>query len=152
LIKLAKQKGFIMDGKTLPSWERMLQAGDPEMRADLLEMTGKPLVKFDRKLKSMRLSNGAAPKLAFLYIPWRYLNVPEEPYELFWKDLCRENGFAFLDLTQSFNALKTGFYPTEEMCCSQHYTASGGHELVALILRHMLVDEKLIPFERAEKK
>jgi hypothetical protein len=117
-----------------------------------MAMTAKPLNLFNQKLKSIHLTNGASPGLAFFYVPWRHQLGADEIYEFFWKDLCKGNGFLFLDLAPAFNALKTGFYPFEEKCCARHYTAFGGHELIAFILKHELIEKKLIPFEPANDR
>ncbi len=141
---LCRQKGFLKDGAGFPFWWEILDKGDGEIRRDLMEMTARPLRLFAERLKSMRTSTGSVPRLAFFYVPWRDWG-PQDKCEAFWDDLCRENHLGMLDLSDSFNALKTGFYPINQPNCMRHYTAEGGNVLIARILGYYLMKQGWVP-------
>lgn len=133
-------KKGIVKGGLLPYWFYILGEGDSDIRRDLMAMTAKPLKLFEEKLKSMRTSSGTAPRLAFFYIPWRNWSYKDK-CEAFWVDLCRENHFTLLNLTDPFIALETSYYPTNQASDMRHYTA-GGNTLIAELLSYYLRKQK----------
>jgi len=133
----------IFQGKGLPLWDEVLAKCDPAMRADLMELTARPLRLFAAKMKTLRVSSGVAPKLGFLYLPSRWW-LHEDECRSFWDDLCAENGLEMMDLLDPFNALKTSYYPSNEACCAQHYTA-GGNALIARLLDYYLLKQGWVP-------
>lgn len=139
-----RQKGLLKDGAGFPFWWEILDKGDGEIRRDLMEMTAKPLRLFADKLKAMRTSTGATPRLGFFYLPWRDWG-PQDKCEAFWDDLCRENHLGMLDLSDPFNALKTSYYPINQPNCMRHYTAEGGNVLIARLLGYYLTEQGWVP-------
>ena len=145
--KRCVQKGFVKDGQPIILFANMLDYTDPEIKTDFMEMMGKPLRLFGDKIQSIKNKDGSTPKLYLLYIPWRNLAFPKESLQKgFWGDLCQKYNVGFVDIEKPFNALKTSFYPTNQYCCSRHYTAYG-HTLIAYLLGRQLIEDKIIPFE-----
>ena len=136
----------LLNTYTLNDWCHFLKLDDPEIRADMMEITGLPLRLLSHKLTSIKNNLGKSPQLAVLDIPWDFLYGPAETYDLFWKDLCRKNDVKLISLSEPFNLLKTSFYPTNQTVFARHYTAYG-HELITFLLGHYLIEQKFIPFE-----
>ena len=113
--------------------------GDAQIQSDLREMAGRRLLLLQGKLNSMRTSGGNCPQLVLFYAPGGAL--PNDCSASFWNDVCVQYHFKFLDLSESFNALKMSYGPVYV----DHFTAYG-NELVARLLGHYLVEKKLIPF------
>jgi len=118
--------------------------GDARIQNDLKEMAGRRLQLLHEKLNSMKTSTGVCPQLVIFYIP--FVSYPNDCCTSFWSDVCVRYHLNFLDLTESYNALKISYYPTNVI----HYTAYG-NELVAVLLNHFLIENKLIPFESNQK-
>lgn len=130
-----------------PPFAELLQAGNPKIREDLLEMAGRPLGLLGEKLEGIKTASGNTVKFSICYVPSEDGGAASmEDYESFWKDLCVKEGLNLMDLAGPYNALKTSFFPVEEACCHHHYTAYG-NQLIAMILQSDLVDQKWIPFK-----
>ena len=144
-IPTSENLGYVGDG-----WSLFCN-GDAQIQNDLREMTGRRLQLLDEKLNSLKVSgvNGEQhPLMIIFYVPW--LIFPNDCVDPFWKSVCDQYHLNFLDLTESFNALKTGYYPSNQACCTLHYTAYG-NELIATLLKYYLIEDKFIPFEFNQK-
>jgi hypothetical protein len=121
------------------SWWGLLSAGDKQIRDDLLEMAGRRLQLFQDKFGSLRTSEGKTPQFIIYYFPFKEFH---EPYvESFWRDVCDRYHFRFMDLSTPYDALKDAYYPAAK----GHLTAYG-NQLIALLLEHDLIENKLVPF------
>lgn len=142
------KKGFVKEGQPIVLFGNVLHLEDPEIHDDFMEMMGKPLALFADKVKAMKKKDGSAPRMALLYIPWRNIEVPRESVlDRFWHELNQKYGIELVDIEKPFNVLKTSFYPTNQYCCSRHYTAYG-HSLIAFLLGRELIADHLIPYEK----
>jgi sugar lactone lactonase YvrE len=117
---------------------------DAEIREDLIELTARPYLAFQKRLQYMKTPEGHSRKLLILYVPWG--NWQNISYEHFWKDICSKTGLNLLNLSEPFYALKTSFYPTYQKSFTRHYL-SYGNFLIAYLLSHYLPQQKWIPFE-----
>jgi len=141
------KKGLLKkEWKTFPSYLELLRMEDPAMRKDLMEMFDRPFHLFLDKLQKVKTSSGQTPKCFLFYVPWRGLPDNDEVYVSFFQDLSRQNQVPLVDISRSFNALRTCFYPTNQDCCYRHYNADG-HQLIAFLLMRALLENKMIPFE-----
>ncbi len=121
---------------------------DPEMRKDLIEMSGRRLQMLSEKLQSMKTPEGYLPKLVLFHVPQR--GWDNDCIVSYWRDLCEKYSLPLIDLTKSYNALKIAYYPAATDCCSGHFTAYGS-KLVGYLLSRYLIEDQLIPFETADK-
>lgn len=118
--------------------------GDAQMHKDLLEMAGRPLQLFQEKLNSIKTPEGQIPQLLIYYLPT--LPWPNDCIEPFWNEVCTQYHLNFINLMDSFNALKTSYYPAAK----GHFTTYG-NDLVALLLEHYLIENKIISFDLTPK-
>ena len=116
---------------------------DPMMRKDMIEMEGRRIQRMFELIQPMKTQRGNSPDLILFYVPYR--GYPSCAVN-FWSDLCAQYHFHFLDLSESYDALKLNYYPAVTRCCDGHFTAYGA-KLVGYLLSHYLVEDKLIPFE-----
>lgn len=135
-IPVSEKQDFPGDG----FWN-LLCNEDAQIQSDLREMTGRRLQLLHDKLNLMKTSRGNCPQLVFFYAPGGAL--PNDCCASFWNDVCAQYHFKFLDLSEPFNALKTSYAPVY----AEHFTAYG-NELVAVLLKHYLIEDKFIPFEK----
>jgi hypothetical protein len=143
------EKKIAEKGKALPPWTAMLRMDDADIRTDFQEMFGHPLDLFLKKLRAAKTPSGKPPKFLMLHIPFRSFLGREDGYQTFWKELCGKRKVELLDISRPYNALKTSFYPTNQNCCSKHYTAYG-NGLIAYLLDRYLVGQKWVPFEPSD--
>jgi hypothetical protein len=111
---------------------------DAQIQADLREMTGRGLQLLQDKLNSMKTSGGNPPQFVLFYVPGG--SLPSDCTDSFWNDVCTQYHFKFIDLSESFNALRISYSPTYV----DHFTVYG-NELISLLLDHYLVEDKLVP-------
>jgi hypothetical protein len=102
-------------------------------------LTAQRLKLLTEKLKTMKTSGGTRPELLLYYVPTPLFN--NDQLCSFWKEISDQYHFKFMDLTNAYNAFKVEWYPTNLM----HYTIYG-NELVAQILSHYFIENKVIPF------
>ena len=114
--------------------------GDEQIQSDLREMTGPRLKLLHEKLNLMKTSEGNSPQLFFFYVPGGAL--PNDCAAFFWGGVCSQYNLRFLDLSESFDALKTSYAPVY----NDHFTTYG-NELVARLLEYYLIENKVIPFK-----
>jgi hypothetical protein len=112
---------------------------DDDMMKDLITMSGDRL-----KLTVDQYNSNGPVKTAFFYVPG--FDQEDDCMSPFWVNLCQKYNFQFLDLTDSFNSMRLGYYPVWTRCCSDHYTAYGDR-LIGYLLARDLIDEHLIPFD-----
>jgi hypothetical protein len=143
--KDSEKKGLLKI-TTIMDYSLLANVDDPEVRNDLNGMFGHPLDLLTQKVSSIRLKNGAAPKIILGYFPWDQLPLSDESYEGFWRDLSQKYNVPYLSISEGFNTLRDAFSPVEQECCAHHYTTYG-HLLIAYLLGHAFIDQKLIPFE-----
>ncbi len=123
-------------------------AGEADVKKGELDSTIYSLGLLSKAMQSFKISSGLAPKLAFLYVPSPvFKNDITEPL---WKDLCTKSHLTFIDLTETFDTLKTSYYPTAQKGTTPAYTAYGS-ELVANLLSRYLEDNQVVPFEAVKK-
>ncbi len=134
-------------GSAGPDWKSLI-AGGSDARKNSMDSAGSLLKQFSKKLDTLKTSGGSPVKLVFMYVPSR--SFPNDYAGSFWRDLCAENNFSLIDLTEPFDGLKTSYYPVNENSGDKNYTAYGS-ELIGLLLSRSLVRDKLIPFEPAKK-
>jgi hypothetical protein len=113
--------------------------GDEAMQDDLRVMTGRSLALLNDKLNSMKTSDGDRPQLVFFYVPGGAF--PNDCLGSFWSSVCFQYHLKFLDLRESFDALKTSYTPVYY----DHFT-NYGNELVARLLEYYLAENKVVPF------
>jgi len=145
LYKDSEKKGLLKI-TTIMDYSLLANVDDPQVREDLNGIFGHPLDLLTQKMNAIRLKNGASPKLILGYFPWDQLPLSDESYESFWRDMSQRYGVTYLSLTEGFNTLRDAFSPVEQECCAHHYTTYG-HLLIAYLLGHAFIDQKLIPFE-----
>ena len=121
---------------------------DPEMHKDMIEMTGRRLDLLAKKIKAMGDGKNYDPKVVLFHVPFRIW--PNDPVVSYWKEVGDTFHLPLLDLSDSYNALKFGYYPTATECCDGHYTYYGS-KLIGRLLSHYLVEDHLIPFETDAK-
>lgn len=122
----------------LPLFYTLLGSGDPVIREDLLEMIGKPFQVLRNKLVAKKGVPFDKDHLVVCYVPDPddlVGNLSDSTYEEFWTDLTHHFGLNLLDLAPEFNVLKINYYPVNELCCHNHYTAYG-NDLIATLLAH----------------
>jgi hypothetical protein len=140
------EKKGLLKITTIMDYSLLANVDDPQVRNDLNGMFGHPLDLLTQKVNAIRLKNGSTPKIILGYFPWDQLPLSDESYESFWKDMSQRYGVTYLSITEGFNTLRDAFAPVEQECCAHHYTTYG-HLLIAYLLGHALIDQKLIPFE-----
>lgn len=113
---------------------------DAQLQNDLEELTGRRFQLLSEKFKSIKTSEGSSPHLILFYVPSAY--YPNDCYSAFWSQTCARFQVKFLDLSESYNALRISYYPSDVM----HITAYG-NELIARLLDFYLTDQKLIPLQ-----
>ena len=133
-IPVSEKQDFPGDGY----WS-LLCNGDQKIQDDLKEMAGRRLQLLNDKLNAMKTSGGNRPQLALYFAPGG--TIPNDCCASFWSGACTRYHLKFFDLSESYNALKPSYSPTYV----DHFTTYG-NELVAQLLSHYLVKEKLIPF------
>jgi hypothetical protein len=144
--QICKQKKYMNDSNSIIDYDLLSHVTEPDIRENMMEMYGLPMRLLNDKLKAVKLSNGSSPKLVISYVPWDNLPGNPEDFENFFKELCQKNNVPIVSIVSEFNVLRTGFYPTQQQCCSHHFTAYG-NQLIAYLLTHALIDQKVIPFE-----
>jgi hypothetical protein len=123
-------------------------ASEADVKKGELDSTISSLGLLSKAMQSFKIRSGAEPKLAFVYVPSPvFKNDITEPL---WKDLCAKSNLTFIDLTDSFDALKTSYYPTAQKGTTPAYTAYGS-ELAANILGEYLRNNQVVPFEAVKK-
>jgi hypothetical protein len=123
----------------------MLNSGDPEARTDLLEMMGKSLGFLSSKLRDLKTNEGVPVKYFACFAPSGDQGAAKvADYVSFWKDICVQDQWPWMDLTDAFNAFQYSYFPTNQSCCHRHYTAYG-NDLMANLLNFYLVQDKWIP-------
>ncbi len=122
-------------------WDLMCSP-DPQIRNDMIELTGRRLKILSDKIANLRTSSGSLPQLYFYYVPCA--DFPNECCDSFYGDLCGRFHLDFFDLSEPYNALVRSYYPTD----TNHYTVYG-NELIAVLLEHYLIENNLIPFHSA---
>ncbi|HTA75601.1 MAG TPA: hypothetical protein VK791_00420 [bacterium] len=123
-------------------------ASEADVKKGELDSTISSLGLLSKAMRSFKISSGAAPKLAFVYVPSPvFKNDITEPL---WKDLCDKGNLNFIDLTEPFDDLKTSYYPTAQKGTIPAYTAYGS-ELIANILSGYLENNQVVPFEAVKK-
>ncbi len=135
-------KGQVEFTKT---FQDLLLSHDPAIRADLLEMFGKPLKLLAGTLNGMKNNGGQAPKFMICFVPSEGAR-PLKEYQSFWNEIALKDQVPMMDLSRDFDDLKTGFFPITEECCHHHFLAYG-NTLIAYLMSHALPQEKWVPFE-----
>jgi hypothetical protein len=113
---------------------------DSQARELLIKILGQPLKMLKKKMDGMRTSWGRIPQLVFCYYPPGGVFTSESE-RLFWGDLCREEGVAFVDLCDDFAVIGMTYYP---FSVSMHFT-NNGMNLFTNILLYELAKNKFIP-------
>jgi hypothetical protein len=124
------------------------------IRQDLIQLVGKPSVLLSEKIKSLKTKSGKQVGFELCFLPVGNLggaNYSNEPYRLFWQDVCQKGGVSFMDMTEPMNALKSSFYPTAEHGGIFHFDYNG-HTFLGAVFAHELIHQKLIPFESQVSK
>ncbi len=138
--------------ETFVPMDQML--GDGDVREDLIQLVGKPSVLLGKKIEKMKTKDGKPMMFGLWFLPIGNIGdseYPNEPYRLFWKDVCARSGLSFMDLTDQMSVLKASSYPTAEHGGIYHFNHNG-HTLLGTIFAHELIHQKLIPFESQTSK
>jgi hypothetical protein len=125
------------------AWE-MTCSADPDIRRDMIELTGRRVQMMGEKIDAMNVSASHFPHVVLFYVPQR--NFPSDCVADFWKELSEKSGFPFMDIADGYKSLKIEYYPAATECCDGHYTAYGS-KLIGYLLSHYLIEDKLIPFD-----
>ncbi len=147
LFELCKKRNFVRIEKNQIWWSIDWTQWDsfgPEIQKDLMDLTARPFRVFQDKLQSMKTSKGVTKELLMLYIPWEYWK--NDVFNRFWRETCSEQHLNLLDLSESYYAMKTSFYPTNQIQLSRHYLLHG-NTLIALLLSHFLTDQKWVQLD-----
>lgn len=145
LVRLKKMKIPYSEKQDCPGdtlWS-LLCTGDQQLQDDMIEITGQRLEILNDMLGAIKNSAGNGTPFFIYYVPSR--QYPNECCEPFWHDVCAKFHLNFFDLSEPYNSLKISYYPTD----TNHYTVNG-NELIARLLAHYLVENKLIPFKTAD--
>jgi hypothetical protein len=149
---LCMQKGWATQssptGTSFTYFGEILNSENPDARNDLLEMMGKPLGLLSSKLRGLKTSEGVPVKFLLCLAPPGFSGqegAKVETYESFWKDICNQQQWPMLDMTDSYDAFQASFYPPDQQCCHHHFTTYG-NTLVAYLLNYYLEQDKWIPF------
>jgi hypothetical protein len=116
---------------------------DPEVRSKISKLYARPLKALRQKLLDFRENKESVPWVTCL-MPGAQLNslLFEKP---FWKEAADEIGGPVLDLYDSWTALRVSYYPLSELTGNDHYN-SHGHELLAFLIAHQLIEHQWIPW------
>lgn len=124
---------------------------DPEVRNQLIEIIGKPLKLFKKKLADLGKERSENISFLFCFFPtgdvFNENRYPSQGQRLFWKDLCRKKDIPFLDLCDDFTALRLSYFPFSEGRENDHYDING-HDLFSIIFTHALIRGQIVPFKK----
>ncbi len=144
IIKLSSDHRWIM-----PQFNEFTD--DPEVRDRLIEIIGKPLELFKKKLAELGKERGKNISFLFCFFPtgdvFNKIRYPSQGQRLFWKDLCRKKNIPFLDLCDDFTTLRLSYFPFSEGRDNDHYDING-HDLFSTIFTHELIRLQIVPFEK----
>lgn len=135
-------KGQVEFKKT---FQDLLLSHDPDVRADLLEMFGKPLRLLAGTLGGLKTSGGQTTKFMICFVPSEGAR-PLKEYQSFWNEIAAKDQIPMMDLSKNFDDLKTAFFPITEECCHHHFLAYG-NTLIAYLMSRSLLEGKWVPFE-----
>ncbi len=117
---------------------------DSKAREMFLKIQGQPLKMLKKKMNGMRTSGGKVPQLVFCYFDPGGGDgfFTNELQRSFWRDLCQEEGVAFVDLCDDFAVLGMTYHPYSVDV--GHFTPNGMN-LFNRILLFELNRNKIIP-------
>ncbi|HTA75828.1 MAG TPA: hypothetical protein VK791_01580 [bacterium] len=119
---------------------------DPRGRKLLMDVVALPLKMMKKKMDRMKTTDGHTPQLVLCYFPLGSTFFTWEPERLFWKDLCQQEGIAFLDLSDDYAAIGMTYHPYNVLA-DGHWTGNG-MELFTRLLARELAKNKLIPVKQ----
>jgi hypothetical protein len=118
---------------------------DDELRADLVEMLGKPLGMLADKLKAMKTKDGNPVKFFLCYCPGSpHGQVPDDNYRELWLQVGLKYNIPVVDLSDDWYALQTTYYPTNDGGWWDHFDAYG-HQLLAYLMAREFINQHWVP-------
>src|SRR5208282_3885936 len=81
-------------------------------RVTMVGMAGRPLQLLQEKISRIKTSGGNNPQLVVFFVPYHGTLYPNDCLGPFWNDVCAQYHLNYIDLTDSFNALRLSYYPT----------------------------------------
>jgi len=147
----ALEKGIVnvKDNNWLDS-QFNLVVQDPRARAAYQRLVLTPMRMYLQHLKETTPKGRRTPEFAMVFFPLGNLGdlQPVEAQRDFWKGICRELGVRFLDLTETWNAVRVTGEPVAEESFLYHLT-NNGHSILGPVLGYELIHAGFIPWKPA---
>jgi len=130
----------------LEGFDRVLE--DEKAREMVVDLFTPSIRAFTRKLSSLRTSGGQPVQYRMFFLPIRNKgNSSHRVYSAFWKRIANGADFPFQDLTQPFVTFSSSYWPADETEGGMHFLTKG-HDLLAYILTHTLVESGLVKLDK----
>jgi len=123
---------------------------DPRAHEAFKRLIKIPLGIYLERLKKSTPKGRSVPEFAMAFFPLGNLgdHQPVEGQRVFWREVCREEGIRFLDLTETWNSLRVTGNPVCEESSLFHLD-NNGHRLLGPVLAYELVRAGFIPWKPA---
>jgi len=117
---------------------------DPEILDCMTKLYSKPMRLLREKLEAPDFIPGKKVRMEICFFPLGHFQALRWLKPFFDKVLV-EIGAPSLDISESFTPLRYSYYPFSEIDANDHMNTDG-HMLMAFLLAHQLIREKVIPF------